>query len=1358
MSSITTNSASPSLYIVIVRENMRIYNYLALICLTASSAVWAQSAVQDPAGLNTIPKGATATNHFWQHLVIQLTRNPSAGDVLAINMPAGVGVADVDGDGDVSDEISVDNETANNTGYSSTAGSDSSLIRLVSTTGGKVGPVHVQFPITTSSNPSSVSAVYGLVTFSNTGETAIPAGTISLLYADPFQLNLATHSRLFVDGVVDTTTNRQGDFYPAETTAIFDVALPDLVSDRRASLASSVFADAAVPFGDSNDSNDVTYQFWFSATDSLSLVDTTTASAALDRSTGLPATVNEATVAELSFDVSGLAIGTHYLYTTSNLTGSFPLVRSRGVTVQHEPTVLSVGVFEGNDADFLDSGLLLNSDSGALDIAANSQSQISIAFNVVDFDDSASVRLFYSTSATLDTTNVTTTGSVPARTITGLTGAVNVDTTAVLLEGVDSLLTWTIAQSDTDFVAAADYYIYAVVLDGTDLAIGLTDYTYNVRHSPFLALDERSSRNIETGGVTPQRYYSINWNEDNGIDGDIDRNDSALIDLYYSASDSFAVPEGVAELRAAAADSAQDTHLIVAGIDEDADARDSNRYIWDLWSHTNSDDDGTPLEGVPYYLYGVISGGGTERLVRWEDGSGNGQTLEFSHSPHLRPTEPVGPMLVDGRQSFRVAWVSRDVDDAADIWVLLVPQVAALALGDDITYGDFAADGQAEWVATSSDGSAENGIPLNENTAVDFSVRPARLVRNRSGTSDPLADGEYFVYVVIDPSGSTPPAAGSQALRAPGPVTIQGLAPEGAVGLAGPNIEVLPARTVMTVTADTMAFEIRPHSAGTTVDVVSAFFSIDTTFVRVVDQDATVSGVQPFSVNAAQPGLTLLNTHAAGLDSTTVGNWLLDLVYFEQSGTDLFDGQSVLATIELVTKDSLGTTELHVNNHGDRASAFYRDGILVNSISPARVAEIDIRPRGQLAGRVRFQGRTDHTAEITILLREYNNVSVLDDSLFAATNDVNATVPGVQDSTDLDGGFSLTKIPRGRYHLAVHRDRYLDGQYSDLVIEPGDDLTQVDPVLLSDGITQAEFLLGGDVTGYVDSSGSSLPDNEIDQLDIDFVVSFFGQATTTAHAGRLADIDGDSLVWVNDLNMVAENFGTAGVDPVYKETGRPSLEQMLLRLTTESSGGEFHVQVEAEGASELRAYGLRVLFDESLSLISAHQGDLLGSQPNVFATAAGAGAINLGGALIGGGTSSADGTIAELRFRRQGPPGLPAVTIERADVVSGNGLVRPRLAAQLPHQYALLPNIPNPFNPTTSIRFTVPVPAAVSLLIFDEAGQRIRTILQKTLPAGMHSFEWDGRDEAGRTVGSGVYIARVNGPGFQLFRKMTLLK
>ena len=73
----------------------------------------------------------------------------------------------------------------------------------------------------------------------------------------------------------------------------------------------------------------------------------------------------------------------------------------------------------------------------------------------------------------------------------------------------------------------------------------------------------------------------------------------------------------------------------------------------------------------------------------------------------------------------------------------------------------------------------------------------------------------------------------------------------------------------------------------------------------------------------------------------------------------------------------------------------------------------------------------------------------------------------------------------------------------------------------------------------------------------------------------------------------------------------------------------------------------------------------------------------------------------------------------------------------------LLANIPNPFNPRTDLRFELAVPADVYLTIIDAAGRRVRTAHLRGVPAGVHSWTWDGTDDGGRAVGSGVYLVQV---------------
>jgi hypothetical protein len=94
-----------------------------------------------------------------------------------------------------------------------------------------------------------------------------------------------------------------------------------------------------------------------------------------------------------------------------------------------------------------------------------------------------------------------------------------------------------------------------------------------------------------------------------------------------------------------------------------------------------------------------------------------------------------------------------------------------------------------------------------------------------------------------------------------------------------------------------------------------------------------------------------------------------------------------------------------------------------------------------------------------------------------------------------------------------------------------------------------------------------------------------------------------------------------------------------------------------------------------------------------------------------------------------------------------------------PDRFALHQNVPNPFNPTTTIRYALPDAAHVRLNVYDITGRRVRTFVDADVSAGWHSVEWDGRDALGRPVASGVYISRVEASGKSpLQRRMLLLR
>jgi hypothetical protein len=94
----------------------------------------------------------------------------------------------------------------------------------------------------------------------------------------------------------------------------------------------------------------------------------------------------------------------------------------------------------------------------------------------------------------------------------------------------------------------------------------------------------------------------------------------------------------------------------------------------------------------------------------------------------------------------------------------------------------------------------------------------------------------------------------------------------------------------------------------------------------------------------------------------------------------------------------------------------------------------------------------------------------------------------------------------------------------------------------------------------------------------------------------------------------------------------------------------------------------------------------------------------------------------------------------------------------LPTEYCLFQNAPNPFNPTTQIAFELPRSGRVVLRVYDVTGSLIRTLTDGTLPRARHSVMWDGCDENGRPVASGIYFYRLTAPGFTATKKMILLK
>ncbi|MFH1834059.1 MAG: FlgD immunoglobulin-like domain containing protein [bacterium] len=119
-----------------------------------------------------------------------------------------------------------------------------------------------------------------------------------------------------------------------------------------------------------------------------------------------------------------------------------------------------------------------------------------------------------------------------------------------------------------------------------------------------------------------------------------------------------------------------------------------------------------------------------------------------------------------------------------------------------------------------------------------------------------------------------------------------------------------------------------------------------------------------------------------------------------------------------------------------------------------------------------------------------------------------------------------------------------------------------------------------------------------------------------------------------------------------------------------------------------------------------------------------------------------------------------AATITRIEFLwspVGSGVNDPRDAAALVRAVHLFQNQPNPFSPETRIAFDLPHAGPVELVIYSVNGRLIRRLVKESREAGRHTASWDGRDDAGEKVGSGIYFYQLIAPGVDESRRMILL-
>lgn len=237
--------------------------------------------------------------------------------------------------------------------------------------------------------------------------------------------------------------------------------------------------------------------------------------------------------------------------------------------------------------------------------------------------------------------------------------------------------------------------------------------------------------------------------------------------------------------------------------------------------------------------------------------------------------------------------------------------------------------------------------------------------------------------------------------------------------------------------------------------------------------------------------------------------------------------------------------------------------------------------------------------------------------------------------------------------------------------------------------------------------------------------------------------------------------------------GKNSFAALTLKRAqnVQEAEGEIKLRVSLNDAKQLKGYGFALNFDptkyEFVSAVEV-EGNLLNTsseQSTLFlASDKTPGQIAVGSMKVDGQGADGAGDLVEFTFRTQGPPEatdfqiLDGVLVDLAGSIDAINNIEIGNLKALPSDYSLEQNLPNPFNPSTTIKYQLPASGEVSLVIYNLLGQQVRTLLKETVDAGFHSIVWDGKNELGTQVASGVYIYRLQAGDFSTAKRMMLLK
>jgi|SaaInl7_200m_RNA_FD_contig_71_790569_length_7891_multi_9_in_0_out_0_2 predicted CXXCH cytochrome family protein len=321
-------------------------------------------------------------------------------------------------------------------------------------------------------------------------------------------------------------------------------------------------------------------------------------------------------------------------------------------------------------------------------------------------------------------------------------------------------------------------------------------------------------------------------------------------------------------------------------------------------------------------------------------------------------------------------------------------------------------------------------------------------------------------------------------------------------------------------------------------------------------------------------------------------------------------------------------------------------------------------------------------------------------------------------------------------------------------------------------LTSALAELGGEEPSA--SAGDFDNDGKVGFSDVFMFVDQFGKTSADAGFEAKYDLNGNGVVGFSDWLMLLDLFGAstamAKTLPVV-ENGLNTGALLSIVGSNHPSIDSDHIAVtlRADNLTEMRGYGAVLTYDtevlEFVRAIRVSDGLIQTAEggTTLAAIAREPGTITLSDAINGDKAVNGSGNLVDLVFRRVGIVTASSVEIDFAqlsDLSYGVNLPTGAEVQQAGPVYSnsLTQNFPNPFNPATTIRYSLAQPGDVKVVVYNTLGQEVRTLVNHYRLAGEYSVKWDGRDSGGREVASGTYMYQMTAGDFTNSARMVLLK